>query len=446
MSQATSIEWTDISWNPVHGCSKVSPGCAHCYAETISRQYGQTHTPWTPANAAKNVILKPHKLREPLSGAKVWRGLGAAAAAAGKTEGKLVFVNSMSDLFHEEVPDEFILAIWAVMEACPQHTFQILTKRPERMRELLADAQAAPTPRGDVPYERRELADYPGYEIDTDGVVWGARLGRPMSPDVGEQGHRRVMLYRGGGTYRELVHRLVLATFDRAAARGEQGRHLDGDPGNNRLSNLAWGTQADNWADSKGHRTDRRYSKLDPRQVARLRIGAASGESATALASQFGISDTQVRNIVRGDQWGFKVLPNVMLGVSIENRRYVDRADLLRETPAAVRFVSAEPLLGPVVWDAFDPAEERFSWSDGYAGPDLETDGLDWVIIGGESGRGHRPMSLSWARDLSEDCRGNGVAVFVKQLGGARPGDRLEDLPEDLRIRNFPKVQAVPSA
>ena len=137
------------------------------------------------------MLLKPHKLREPLCGAKAWQGLGAAAAAAGKTEGKLVFVNSMSDLFHEQMPDEYIAQVFDVMAQAQQHTFQILTKRPERMRDVLTKAA------------------YPVF------------YGEP--------------------------------------------------------------------------------------------------------------------------------LPNVWLGTSIENRRLVGRADLLRETPAAVRFISAEPLLGPLV-------------------------------------------------------------------------------------------------
>lgn len=82
MSQTTAIEWTDLTWNPVHGCSIVSTECRHCYAMTLSQRYGQTPKPWTPANAAENVLLKPHKLREPLSAGKQWQGLGAAAAAA----------------------------------------------------------------------------------------------------------------------------------------------------------------------------------------------------------------------------------------------------------------------------------------------------------------------------------------------------------------------------
>lgn len=304
MAQATAIEWTDLSWNPTHGCSVVSPGCAHCYAETLSRRYGQTLKAWTPTNAAENVILKPHKLREPLSGAKAWQGLGAAAEAAGMTDGKLVFVNSMSDLFHEQIPDEFIRQVFATMAEARRHTFQVLTKRPERMRDLL------------------------------DG--WYSHPGQSLN---------------------------------------------------------------------------------DP-------------------------------------------LPNVWLGVSIENRRFVDRADLLRDTPAAVRFISAEPLLGPLLpdgdtcidsehveyprWDA--PVYAWPTWADGYDGPGLNLEGIDWLIVGGESGKGHRPMQIEWVRALRDYCAeecwqqaAGETAFFCKQFGGARPGTALEDLPEDLRIRDFPR-------
>jgi protein gp37 len=251
VSQTTSIEWTDATWNPVHGCSKVSPGCAHCYAETLSRRYRQTLKPWTPANAAENVLLKPHKLGEPLK----WR------------KPRMVFVNSMSDLFHELVPDEYIARVFTAMAEAGHHTYQVLTKRPERMRDLLDSGQ---------------------------------------------------------------------------------------------------------WRKSTG------------------------------------ISD-----------WP---LPHVWLGTSIENRRFVSRADALRQTWAAVRFISAEPLLGPLVYDS----------------PELDLRDIDWLIVGGESGAGHRRLDLEWVRDLRDACQANGTAFFVKQLGGARPGTKLEDLPADLRIREMP--------
>jgi protein gp37 len=273
VAQTTKIEWADVSWNPVSGCSKVSTGCKNCYAETLSLRYGQTTAPWTARNAEQNVMLKPHKLREPLSKAGPWKNPCR------------VFVNSMSDLFHEQIPDEYIAQVFDVMAAAPQHTFQILTKRPERMRD----------------FRRAWHADHPGC--------------RP--------------------------------------------------------------------------------------------------------------------------------LPNVWLGVSIENRKWVGRADVLRETPAAVRFISAEPLLGPLVctggfFARGDDGLYHRDWPDGYIGDDLDLDGIDWCIAGGESGSGHRPLDVQWMRDLRDACAASGTAYFVKQLGGARPGTALEDLPADLRIREFP--------
>lgn len=272
MAQATKIEWTDVSWNPVHGCSKVSTGCKNCYAETLSLRYGQTSAPWTMRNAGQNVMLKPHKLREPLSQAKPW------------DRPCRVFVNSMSDLFHEEVPFEYVEDIFDVMARAQQHIFQVLTKRPERMREYM--------------------------------LVGPGRLPRPP-------------------------------------------------------------------------------------------------------------------------------LPNVWLGVSIENRKWVGRADVLRQTPAAVRFISAEPLLeGLVGPDDGLPAMARSShpfWRDNMPAPaQLDLTAIDWLIVGGESGSGHRPFDLQWARDLRDACADTGTAYFLKQVGGSRPGTKLEDLPADLRIREMP--------
>ncbi len=344
VANETAITWTDLTWNPVHGCSKISPGCAHCYAAELSLRRGQTKKPWTPTNAAENVTVKPHKLREPLSKAKEWQGLGAAAAAAGKTDGKLVFVNSMSDLFHEEVSDEFIAQVFSVMRRASQHTFQVLTKRPERMRDFV-----------------RRLA-------------W-VNPSEPYLYPVGEDAH----------------------------------------------------------------------------------------------AEPFGPP---------------VVLPNVWLGVSIENRKWVGRADVLRATPAAVRFISAEPLLGPLVRNVLTDAELDQSLDvlpleeipmarvgeshDAWVArlraelaPNLDLTGIDWLIVGGESGPKHRPMRAEWVRDLRDaalhtrcsgicwgcgadlgDCRcgcsHEGTAFFFKQWGGARPGG--EALLDGRAWREFPKA------
>lgn len=119
-NRTTAISWTNHTWNPTHGCSKVSAGCKNCYAERISyQQFGITDKPWTAENAEDNVRLQEHKLRDP----------------AGVKEPSRIFVNSMSDLFHEQVPDEYIHKVFDVMEEVDRHSYQILTKRPERMAE-----------------------------------------------------------------------------------------------------------------------------------------------------------------------------------------------------------------------------------------------------------------------------------------------------------------------
>lgn len=121
MPGRTNIEWATDSWNPVTGCSKVSEGCRHCYAEALALRFGRSRKPWTHPNAVENVKLHPERLGIPLR----WR------------EPRRVFVNSVSDLFHELVPDDFIAEAFAVMALAPRHTFLVLTKRPERMAELL---------------------------------------------------------------------------------------------------------------------------------------------------------------------------------------------------------------------------------------------------------------------------------------------------------------------
>jgi protein gp37 len=142
----TPIGWTDETWNIVTGCSKVSSGCANCYAERISLKNGWSKEKWTPQNAAQNVKLHPERLMKPTKVRKptMW------------------FVNSMSDWAHDLVPDEFILQMWQVMEACPQHVFQLLTKRPERM--LAWCQKYRPNPAKNiwlgVSVENQKAADY----------------------------------------------------------------------------------------------------------------------------------------------------------------------------------------------------------------------------------------------------------------------------------------------
>jgi protein gp37 len=218
VAQATSIEWTEATWNPVTGCDEVSPGCAHCYAKTFAERW--RGIPGHHYEQGFDLRLWPERLEQPLQ----WR------------RPRMIFVNSMSDLFHEDIPVSFIAEVFAVMREAEQHTFQILTKRHERLAEI--------------------------------GAV------------------------------------------------------------------LEWPE-------------------------------------------------------------------NVWMGVSIENRRFVCRADYLRQVDAAIRFISAEPLLGPL------------------EGLDL-TD-IDWLIAGGESGPRHRRVHLEWLCELRDRCLEEGVAFFFKQWGGHTP-------------------------
>jgi len=114
--QETSISWCDMTWNPVHGCSKISPGCKNCYAEEISLESGHTDNPWTKKHEAENVSEKPHKVNEPHK----------------EDNPRRIFVNSMSDLFHSEVSETFIRKVFRTIRNTPRHTYPILTKRPER--------------------------------------------------------------------------------------------------------------------------------------------------------------------------------------------------------------------------------------------------------------------------------------------------------------------------
>jgi protein gp37 len=215
MPRDTSIEWTEATWNPVTGCDEVSPGCAHCYAKTFAERW--RGVPGHPYEQGFDLRIWPERLDQPLR----WK------------RPRMIFVNSMSDLFHERIPVSFIESVFETMAAAERHTFQILTKRHKRLAELAPDLE------------------------------WPA---------------------------------------------------------------------------------------------------------------------------------------NVWMGVSIENRRFVHRADYLRRVPAAVRFISAEPLLGPL------------------EGLDLE--GIHWLIAGGESGPGHRPVKAEWIEELRCRCQAEGVAFFFKQWGG----------------------------
>jgi protein gp37 len=455
VSDNSKIEWCDSTWNPVTGCTKVSAGCDHCYAETFAERW--RGTPGHHFEQGFDVRLWPERLGVPSS----WR------------KPKRIFVNSMSDLFHDEVPDEFIARVWQVMGAAPQHTYQILTKRHARMRSWVSRWYDGTIPE---PYDVRSVNGFPGYSVTTHGEVLGKRSDTRggLSPDTGEQGHQRVTLHREGSPRsgeRELVHRLVLTAFARPPRLGEQGCHRNGDPSDNRLSNLYWGTQQDNWRDRVGHGNGRAHAKLGEADVIAIRARCTAGESAYAVARDYPVSDTQIRNIIRGDQWAQLrlqrplpkphrvVLDSVWLGVSAEDQHWADiRIPALLDTPAAVRFVSAEPLLGPI---DLGLVEECGGCTcgvgpSGYYGmhergcgtaPGPSWNRLHWVIAGGESGSGARPCEMSWLLSLRGQCDDGGTAFFCKQLGSyaaramglksPKGSDPLE-WPADLQVRQFP--------
>lgn len=238
MSEKSAIEWTDSTWNPVTGCTKVSPGCKHCYAETFAERW--RGIPDHPYEQGFDLRIWPERLDLPLS----WK------------KPRIIFVNSMSDLFHEKVPLTFIRKVFRTMKKADWHTFQVLTKRAERLATV-------------VP-------------------------------------------------------------------------------------------------------------KLD---------------------------------------WP----SNVWIGVSVETTKYLYRIDMLRDIPGAVRFLSLEPLLGPL--------------------DQLNLTGIDWVIVGGESGPGARPLDPEWVRTIRDQCCDAGVPFFFKQWGGVQKkkagrvldGRTWDELP-DLRM------------
>ncbi len=333
MSDKSAIEWTEATWNPLVGCDRISPGCAHCYAKA---QHDRRHKAFLagkqmPIQYAKPfevVQLRPDRLEQPLR----WR------------KARRIFVNSLSDLFHPDVPDAFIDRVFAVMALCPQHTFQVLTKRADRMRA-----------------------------------------------------------YFGVDRY-ELIERVETQLWE---------MHTD--------------------------------------------------DTTNAVGS-----------------WP---LPNVWLGGSVENQHFADeRIPLLLQTPAAVRFISAEPLLGPVDLTSIPVA----MWRHHPSGTreqvrvnalrsveyfvdegSIEWPALDWVIVGGESGPGARPFDLGWARSIIAECRAAGVAVFMKQIGvnprfdlsrddtsrllirgdhfvcRDKKGGDIDEFPEDLRIREWPRSDMI---
>lgn len=477
MADKTGISWTDSTWNPVVGCTIVSPGCTNCYAmEQAARIIRCSAGPGRATHYEGTV--------QPSKAGPVWTGKVALAPDStlmrplSWRKGKRIFVNSMGDLFHDAVPDEWIDRVFAVMALAPQHQFQVLTKRARRMREYVsnpatpfrvAKAKDALSAGNDAPEEIRPVEGYPGYFASTYGKIYSERRGGPrraMKPDVGERGHSRVQLHREGSGERGdrlLVHRIILETFvGPAPSTDAQGRHRDGNAQNNRISNLMWGTQEENWTDAKRHGSHRRYSKLTEEQATEIRRRHAAGESGEAMAREFPVSSTQIRNIASGRQWNVEPaitwpLPNIWKGVTAEDQTRADeRIPDLLATPAALRFVSVEPMLGAVDLKNITPADKYeldalsgFDFDQSSVGPRL-----DWVVCGGESGPGARPMQVGLARSIVAQCRDARVPCFVKQLGsdpvwedGAflnlrhRKGATMSEWPADLHVQEIPNAR-----
>jgi protein gp37 len=295
VADRTHIEWTDATWNPITGCSVVSPGCTNCYAMKLAGTRLKHHpsraglTNETKAGPVWNGQVRFNRewLDQPLR----WK------------KPRMIFVCAHGDLFHESVPDTWIDEVLAVMAMSPRHTFQVLTKRPERMRTYLSASDLV-----------ERLAD----------AVLGAH-----DPEEPLAGHR---------------------------------------------SGVAW---------------------LDGR------------------GSSWGVTRAVQGLAASVHPWP---LPNVWLGVSVEDqRRTEERIPILLDTPAAVRWVSAEPLLGPI--DLMEIIPNPIIYNSVHGMERL----LDWVVAGGESGRDARPMHPDWARSLRDQCAAAGVAFLFKQWGSFRP-------------------------
>lgn len=447
----SKIQWTDATWNPTRGCTRVSPGCENCYAERQairmagferSRELEAPYkglverSPKGPRWTGK-IRLVPEKLEEPLH----WR------------KPRRVFTDSMSDLFHEQIPTDFLDRVFAIMALCPQHSFQVLTKRAERMREYASDPEApfrvqramdairVDLEMAKISEQWRPVTRYEDdYLISNYGRVRSLKGREPalLKPRPDSRGrYLSVCLCWLGKTREHLVHRLVLEAFGRAARDGEEVRHANGDTQDNRIANLSWGTRGENMQDAARHGTAGSYMKLqanlDWKTIVQIRERRSAGARLQKLADEYGIDKRQVSAIARGKiykvaelQWP---LPNCWLGVSVEDQKRADeRIPLLLQTPAAVRFLSVEPLLGPVELDRYCLQQDGR-----YPFPKLAHEHrttwlhlLDWVIVGGESGPGARPCSVEWIRSVLRQCRDAQVPAFCKQLG-SRPIIRYGD-------------------
>jgi protein gp37 len=212
MSDNSAIEWTDSTWNPVTGCSKVSEGCRNCYAEALSLRFGRSKKPWAAAFADENVILHEDRLVYPLK----WK------------DSRRIFVNSMSDMFHENVPDSFVVKVFRMMGQASHHTYQVLTKRPARMKSLLT--------RWTERFAIRQLDESDVANAWPRSNVW---LGVSVE-DQGTATERIPLLLETPATVRFLSCEPLLAPINLCQANGAPQNHQHGDRCREFLKELHW--------------------------------------------------------------------------------------------------------------------------------------------------------------------------------------------------------------
>jgi len=351
-----------------------------------------------------------------------------------------VFVASMSDPNHDRVPDAFRDRMLAVIALTPHHTYQWLSKRAPEMRHYFSHAALAfrvlrqidaievnEAMRG-VAEAWRPLPSAPVYQISNHGRV--RRGGRDLALVEHGNGYRQVAICTNGSPRSMLVQRLVLETFDRTPRLGEEAAHRNGDRADNRIANLRWATKGENMQDAARQGTAGVWMKsratLTADEVGDIRAARRRGELLGTIAARYGISKQQVSAIATGRI--FKPAPldwplrNLHIGVSVEDQATADaRIPLLLQTPAAVRWVSAEPLLGPVDFTKVGSYRgETLSALEEIVGH-VERPRLDWIVCGGESGPGARPMHPAWARNIRDQCQAAGVAFLFKQWGAWAP-------------------------
>lgn len=461
---STNIEWTQTknpdgtitkgeSWNPIRGCSRVSKGCEQCYAEKLAYRFNGPGLPYEgltrmTSNGPRwtgKIKLVPDLLEQPLR----WK------------RPRKIFVASMSDPNHDEISDEFRDKILAIISLTPHHTYQWLTKRAKNMKEYFSDPQ--------LPFRIqkcvdeiivnkncgievwRDISGYKNlYQVSSHGRVRRIgedRMGRiknqeSLKPRQHNNGYLSVCLSKDSKIKEWLVHRLVLTTFRGLPGKGEESRHMNGNRKDNRLSNLLWGTRADNMADAARHGTAGSWMKsnstLTKEQVSEIRRRRSNGEKLDNIAKDMGSNRQQISAVALNKifkpakiQWP---LPNLWLGVSVEDQPTAnERIPLLLQTPAAVRWISVEPLLGPIdltsyLWGATSPCDEFCPQDEdchcGYR--TRKENGLptiDWAVVGGESGPKARPMHPAWARRIRDQCVTAGTPFLFKQWGAWEPVD-----------------------